>query len=375
MWEKRLPIAYEHPNNIDPGATGVPIEISQGWEGCIWKSVANPWDRRVNLLKWRAPLFFLASEPPANSFPPAPNAIDFTPRLTEADVDYVAVPSLTPSFATPGASSVLQGWRWHWNDQDSRRPQADRLTAERQEQSFRRDSAKESITAMLTMGLNIDSTVKKYLIDWTIIHAEDICGSLERGIRFNHPQTDGGVQNGRKPIVCVAALLTGDSRFTHWANRTDWAIEDAYCQYITEEHLIRFGADRGDVIQGFLEEDLGTPWWFPGTAAWNVSGVKTYPIRRLPGLDGFDGWRRSYQESFFAHMTGFHALCGMLPGLQAMWNNQVVFDWIDRMCRTTTYNGYGINAAGLRTGGTNNPTVFHKNMFLEYAPAQAWFWT
>jgi hypothetical protein len=368
-----LPLPYSSSDNIDPGNTLEPIVVSEGSSTVIWKSTAAPWDSRVNLLRQRSPVFFIPTQPSAGSYPPATNAVSLVPRLTEADVDFDSVPNETVSFAYPNAYNTLQQWRWHHNNQDGSRPSSDRLTAALQEPSFRRDAAANAVTCMLVMCLDIDPTIKKALIDWTIIHAEDICGSLIHGIRFNRPQTDGATLNGYKPIVCVAAWLTNDPVFLHWAGRTDWANEDMYCRPVGDWHMTNFADGVSGTIEGFLPEDVGTPWWFPGELA-PIAFTRESPIRRLPGLVTAQGWRRGYQTMFFRHMVGFHALCGLLPGLREIWNNVHVFNWIDRMCRTTSYDGYGTYEAGLVTGGTNNATAFHRDMFLEFAPAQVWSW-
>ncbi|MES2667940.1 MAG: hypothetical protein V4712_17785 [Pseudomonadota bacterium] len=362
-----LPLAYAAGNNVDPGATGVPITIPAGEGRCIVKSVSTVWDSRDALLKWRLPVFVVPSEPPANALPPAINAPSYISRFTLADIDMDLHPSLSPGFATPNPAIVLNAWRWNWQDQHPVRPQADRLTGSGFEPQFRRDAAKLAIEALLCSCLTTDADVKTMLRVWTVIHAENLVQSLERGMRFNHPQTDGGVQNGRKMIVVMGALLTGDSLMTSWAQRTDWASEDAYCQYVNAEMLTRFGSGVAGVTSGFLPEDEGIPWWFAGPTSWGSAVVKDYPIRTF--------WRRAYQEMFHVHMTGVHALAGIFPGFKAMWNNQVVFDYMDRMHYRTLYSDPGSEVGkGAKNGGTNNPSIFARNMFLTYGPGAVWDW-
>lgn len=359
-----LPTSYTDADNVDPGNTGVPITIPAGEETTLVKTVADNWEWRVSILRHWMPIHVVAQTPPTDALPPAIGATSKVSRFTKADIDLTILPNEV-GFAI-SSFGLLNKWRWNWQFQRTRRPAMDRFTPNAYELSYARDSSKVAIEALLAQCLDINSTDKEFLAAWTVIHAENIVQQLENGMRYNFPETDGGVQNGRKMIVCMAAMLTGDALFTSWAHRTDWAIEDTYCQYITQAHLDAYGAGLPGVTDGFLAEDLGIPWWFPGPNA-PQQAVKSRPIRAIS--------RSSYQEMFFVNMVGFYALCGLIPGMQAMWNNQVVFDWLDRTCYRTLYNDPATEVGwGLRSGGTNNVSHFSKDLFNAFAPAPVWDW-
>jgi len=357
---------YDPAMNIDPGATGVPLYFAPGEEGSIVKGVSTDYNSRTSLFDLRAVVHVVATQPPAGAIAPAVCAADKTSRITTSDIDTASLPNITPAFPFPSVTETLQQIRWV--KQFHRvNPKGERATSALHEGNFARDTSRVYAEACCLLSLNIDPTIKANIAACIVMHAEEIVQHLELGGRFNVPSTDGGVQNGRKPLVVMAAHLTGDALFTSWAGRTDWAVEDRFVRYVTQEMIDLFPAGGDGIIDGFLQSDLGIPWWFPGDDVLLRRVITDYPIRSIP--------RRAYQDMWFVNMGPFYGLTGLIPELKTLWNNQPVWDYCDRVFQRTLYDdptsevGYG-----LRTGGTNNISSFGRNLIRNHGPAPVWDW-
>ena len=363
-------VAYTPAANKDPVAAAQPIEFPAGQAGTIMKSVnlLEGVNDRQQLLSHRMAVHIVTQAPAAGDLPPPLVSPDGASRYNLADLDMLSFSSFTVSSqAKPNPNQILEAIRHPWENQTPARPPFDRfINSAMGEKNFRRDSAKILMDACVFAASDLDRTVRDNLRAAIVVQAQDTCQALYNGSRFNFPQGDGGVQNGRKPVVVLAAMLTGDPWMLHWANRTDWAIEDAYCQYITAERLEAFGAGVAGVIDGFLPEDVGIPWWFPGPLA-PQAAIKKHPTRKF--------WRTAYQEMFHVHMVGAHLLSHIVPGFRAAWNNDVVWDYCDRMHLRTQYKDpTSIFAHGLFSGGTNNPSKWQVSSFLSAGVVPQWNW-
>ena len=359
-------MAYTAARNVDPGATGLPLRIPAKTAAVITKAAGRRQaDVRATLVQERAVVIVAPKAPTVDQLPPPLSAPDVRSRFWLRDIDMDAVAAVTTPSA-PLVSAVLPHWTCHHEYQQPARPGGERIVAVANERSYRRDAARDEATALLLLSCDIPRAERDLMRTWAVIHAQDICSALDHGTRFNHPHSDSGLFNGFKSAVVMGALLTGDPWLAGWAQRTDWAIEDVFVRYVDQTMIDTFSAANGYTVEPFLQSDLGVPWWFPGARSYR-SLSKANPIRGI--------WRRGYQQMFHAHMVAAHALSGLWPGFWAMWNNQAVQDYCDRMHYRTLYNGSGPVAKGLeKPGSGNSPSKWHVEMFRAYAPAPAWDW-
>lgn len=359
---------YNAGDNADPALSG-PIEYTPGQRGVVWKAVNYPTGHwRTALLQARMPLHVVDYLPAPGDLPPPFPHVPGRNSINLADIDMTSWTSTVAiTSGRPNPSGTLGRVRYPWENLSSNRPTWDRFVNGFVEPHFRRDAAKILADALLLSVCDIDPATRNLLRAAIVHQAQDTCAALENGWKFDFPHTDGGVQNGRKPVVVMAALLTGDPWFAQWAQDTTWSTEDVYVRRLPQSWVDRFAAGTPGVIDGFLPEDVDVPWWQPGVEAQSLGVTSEYPFRTF--------WRRSYQEMFHVHMVAADILRGIIPGWRAMWNNDAIWEYCDRMHKRTLYNGYGPVARGLAAGGTNNPSQWMRAMYLANTPPDIWNWT
>lgn len=333
------PLTYDGALNFDPGKTGSALTITTPCTVIKAVSKTDPEVNRIrNFLKARVPVFFIDHTPATDSLPPPIGAVPLVSKFVKTNINFAVIPNVTVTDGGPSVTSLLNRHRWLKQYQMSERPKGDYYCSSMAEDSYASDSAADYAERMMSCCMNIDSATKEWMLIHTVIDAQNIVESLKAGARFNTPGGLGGILAGHKLAVVVAAILTGDSEITSWAQRTDWAAEDRQCFAVTQSHVDTYD---------YVADDLAMPEW-SGNPILDTSGI----TRSLTAS--------TYRRIFLRHHIGQAIAAMMIPGAKAMWNHAPFFDLADRYMQRTIYkDGASTNQWARTLSGSNAADPWH----------------
>lgn len=337
-------VAYDHGDNVNPGATGSALVITSPCTLIQSLSLddADVLPAKRWWLRRRDPIFFLASAPATDSLPPPIGAVPLVPRYTKADLDRSAFPSHAAVTGAPSTASLLAKVRGLSNFEFGNRGPGDWYAGKDYEDFYASDQAKIYGEVALALCTNLDTTTWQYLAAQVVIHAQNLVEALNAGARYNIAFGLGGTRAGRKLFVVLAYIITGDAYFGDWANRLDWAAEDTQARYADAAAVAAYDYVAGD-------EDM--PDW---NENWDL---KTGTISRVTP----DATNKSYLPMFARHHIPQALACMMVTGAKASWNNNAFFDLADRhMERFVYFDSTGDNKHYRILTGGNSPSTYHK---------------
>jgi hypothetical protein len=339
------PIEYEHTDNVNPGATGAALVITSP---CTLIQALSRSDAELaaddtrSYLRRRDLLFFLASAPATDSLPPPIGAVPLVSRYTKADIDLSAFPNHSAVSGEQSISDIMGRIRWHSNVEGSARPSWDYYAGYDYENVYASNQAILYGNAALAMCRNHSTETKTLLAAHIITHAQNTVECLNAGARYNYPGGLGGILAGRKLFVVLAYILTGDSYFGDWAIRLDWAAEDTQVRRVDAAAVAAYD---------YLPEDEGMGDW---NAQWD----------KRPDSISRDLSGKGYLNMFANHIVPQGLSCMMVSGAKAAWNNDALFDFLDRMMERTLYDGSGTDkyfrTAMTAAGQSGTPSAYHK---------------
>lgn len=353
---------YNHDLNRDPGATGVPVEIT---EPCVLLKAKTLPRLGLNILGGTtdresqtamSALHFVDELPPAGSLPPPIGCPFQISRYVRDDIDFDVLPRVTP-LSEAGDPSVFLNRIRRVNFMQVRgipRGEAFRNGASMWV-GYASHAAQYMIGAEYALCCDLEGLEDEFAVQFVII-AQDILEACKQNFNFASNIGLGGVWPGYKLILLIGAKLTGSQEMYDFArpeNYNKWA-EDRQCIYVTEENLE--GGGKGD----YIEDDLGMPEWVE-----NKFYYQFKPASRSPNL--------MYRPMFRRHQFGQSAIAHLL-GLVDAWGNDAFFDYSDRIYRNTFYKdpnsefGYGFG------GGSNTTTTLQRAMYETYVPPR-WNWS
>lgn len=340
------PLAYDNALNIGAGNTGSAYVVTAPQVLIKAKSLTDAEVGGVrDFLAAREPVFFLASAPATDSLPPAIGAPSLIPDMTVPDIDFDLPPSLAPVAGGPAALTLLTNWRrLTLHETHTIRPPGDYYAGRLYENYYA--SAQAILTGQVLMAINsaIDTTIRQNLMIHTVIKANNIEHMVASGALYNTNGGLGGILAGAKPIVVMAAALTGKARFVDLAERTDVFAEDRQVRYITQAEIDAYNYD---------QIHLGMP-------DWDHNPVLDPGKNTVFQTD-------TYEAIFHRHAVGVVLPIMLTPGAKALWNNNAVFDYIDRTMERYLFPGDTGTYQWARTlTGTNAPTVYQKACWDTY---------
>ncbi len=352
-----LDIAYDPALNVDPGATGDPLDITEPC--CLVKTVSRNEDEISTTASdtatlFRAPVFLIDHTPETDSLPPPLGSAPLVSRFVKTDIDFDLLPAVTLPGSAPSAADVLARFRWLRQMQMPNRSGGEWYTSYMAERHYASHSAAEFATACLLMCCDLSdygSGLDEMLAIYAVIHGQNVLEAAKAGADFSWNSGLGGILAGHKLPLLVAGLLTGDEEMLEWADSQQhdiWA-EDRQTLYVTQGHVDNYDYEPGDLG---MPEWMQNPVKYPPANTRNPSAV--------------------YRNIFFVHCFGAAAVAHLLGGVNA-WNHPPFFDYCERTARRTFFNGSGTTAYGFVTTGGFQPSLFHRDMYTAHVPS-GWDW-
>lgn len=292
-------------------------------------------------------LTVVSSVPPAGAFRPPYCGPDKTHRWTTGQLDYSALRRLAPVANTPSLATVENHFLRPWIEIGTEYSGRD-IHPKLNMPDYGRDMAYRINDALLSLQLNYSDAQKSTLLIRMVQYGIDVYGAARSGGRWTN---NGGHNQGRKPVLLLAARMLNDSNLYEYADRQRHFIfqDDQNYFYVsqTDVNLPRYTAD-GRPRDPYTVGMIGTPEWGEKHA--------TQPQR-----DGAN-WGISYRSTSGSALVG-GVLAVQLMGLKDAWNNPVVFDYFDER--------YVPIESPKAKNSFNYFQLFHRNMWQTYRGAAA----
>jgi len=173
-------LGYDPVFNVDPGATGEDLVVS---EGSVVSAVSkpDPDDNGRPLLRDLAVLTVVAEKPPDDAFRPDPYRDSKQHNWRESDLDESILRDLPVVGSTPDLDAAAAESLRFWNEQDTSRQQR-AVQVENNQPVYGRDIAKRSGQMLLLLHLDIDPDYKRDLFVGLVQYGLDIPGGGASGI-------------------------------------------------------------------------------------------------------------------------------------------------------------------------------------------------
>jgi hypothetical protein len=333
---------------VCPAGTSVVSSISRSG---LPASSSYPQIDRISILT------VVSAAPPSGSFRPPPTGTDKTHRWNKSQLNYTILKKLTPVSSTPALSTVEDRFAASWttfhvgNSIQSMSPAG-------QMPNYGRDQAYVISDALLSLHLNYTDAQKEKLYIALVQYGIDIYGFLRDGGLF---RGNGGLNCGHKAPLVLAAVTLNDNALKEWASGSKRVIlpgrgisvhpflEDSQLWYVTQSDVGRtlYTAD-GRPRDPYTQQHVGLPEW----------GSEH-------GIDSkYDGsnWSAYYRDICGSSHVGNALGISLLSGGEAVWNNQVFFDYCDRY-----WAREGAGSYNQQSFQGNTIQLFHFNMLKAYS--------
>lgn len=344
-------IPYTAGFNVDPGRTGVPLEVTTG---SVVKAVSQltPANLAITGRQYLNKLVVLT----VVSSIPAPDAI--RPGISRAskaslcrlsDFDLSRLQDLEPTANAPTAAAALDLVDGMFPAQWPVNNTARNVTGANGQSEYGQNIGRQIGTAMLALHLNSLTTPEKQAI---VAHLAALAEDLVSRCEENGQSADnGGGHNWKKAVVAQMAALSGDSAPTVWLT------------YLGEAQQFRWAEDRQTFRVSGL--DIAFPrftgdgrartaytYQMLGSAEWGEQAVFD-PRRNGSNWDAF------YRDIVFSGNAGQALAVELTTGGRAAWPNEAYWDYMDTVFlrRTEVTPGNAIPA-------------FHLEMMAAYRPAK-----
>lgn len=283
----RESVAYDPALNIDPGATGRPVEVITG---TVIKAVSRSDEdgRAHSGFTWidrYATLTVVAAPPPEDAFRPPVIGRDTTARFTEAMIRYDRLADLPPVAGMPtlaeaaaAVAPLMPAWfPAGWAGGDESRS----LHAARHFVGYGRDMGRTLADAMLATHRAAPVSEKRAAVVGLVQAGLDLCAQIAAGRGLG---IGGAITTGRKPVAAYAAALLDDPGLLRLVDaRTapaSWGNADRQFLWITEDLIGRIhdrpSAPDRIAHTPYEPEHLGFPEWRENAARLTASLASDY---------------------------------------------------------------------------------------------------
>jgi hypothetical protein len=310
----RVALNAGRPGNEDLDASH-PLEVPAGSSLISTISAATAYTRPA--LTDAAVLTILAEAPPAGSFRPPYCGSDKTINWNVSDLDYGAMRSLTPAVGAPSLATVEGYFERVWieihTDNNGRY-----YHPSNHQPDYGGNMAYQISEALLLLQTSLTDEEKETLLIRIVQYGIDIYGALESGGEWS---ANGGLNLGRKMPMLLAGLVLGDATITARANHANYPKfqEDLQSFVVSESDVGRtVTAPR----ETYTEGHVGLPEWGEKHAS-------------DPQRDD-SRWGALYRNYNYSSLIGHILAAHLMPGARAAWNNEVIFDYYDRVIEETT---------------------------------------
>lgn len=302
------------PGNNDIGV-GNPLVVAAG--SSLVSSVSNATAYTRPALSDASVLTALASAPTAGDFRPPYCGSDKTHNWNISDINYSALASLAPVVGNPDIAVSEADFERTWieihTDNNGRyyHPSSN-------QPNYGGFMAYDISDALLLLQTNISDAAKETLAIRMLQYGLDIYGAAVSGGNWS---ANGGLNLGRKAPLLMAGLVFNDSNILAYANAATHFIfqEDQQAFTVTE-------ADVGKYVipprVTYAEEDVGLPEWGEKHAS-------------DPQRDN-SAWAALYRNTNYSPLLGHILMAHVMTGGRAAWNNEIVFDYYDRVITEAT---------------------------------------
>lgn len=323
-------VAYDGSKQKDPGLSGSPIQFPAGSEGTIVKSVfsdADPVDAK-NPLKALANLTVVANPPALGSFRPGIASSSKASPFNESQlISMASLPKNAIITGNPSKTSLLGALRWMQNTQygigDTGRYMNPSMNAPGEYPV--RDIAPNVSAAVLMLCQDIPDADKRDLAVAICQIAIDADAYLTaRATAADYGGTNGisglgGVSqyNFKLALAAASILLGGDAGLRATSQTTQFSV-DGQLGNVTQAMIDGTQTEiSGRPLEQYTQDDLGMPEWFSS----NI----------LKGDIGNAHRDTAYRAICAPHYVQLALAIHVFPGLAAIWQNQSVLDYADRI--------------------------------------------
>ena len=329
---------YSAAVNVDPGANaGAAINFAAGVEGTLLKAVSTP---TASLPAFNRPkldyvgaMTICAVEPPTNALRPGLNAPAKVSYWIEDDIDFGLLPNLTVLSSSLSVDQVIESQRWPLQVACTAHDPGRSISANHEEYGL--DCARQGAEALLMACTNIGATAKRKLVLGLVQRGIDVFERVRNGGDFDN--SGGGVGNGKKIYIGIAAHLLNDATMIDWCNQTLHPVFTENSQYIY--------VDADNVANdGYAADMLGAPEW-----------IKDGDTRNSAESAG-------YREIVVGWIPA-GALGLQLIGARTNYGVPEFFDYADRIMERTFFKTSGTNKWATTRGEVSN---FSKTMWTAY---------
>lgn len=353
---------YDHALNVDPGATGAPLDVFSGATVVKALSAIRPLNERTGrgLIRNYAILTVVDALPPADAFRPPVRGGDKVSRWTIADLDLSVLRDLAPPSSAPRFGSVLNaigaGPRLTWRSDGGG---SRNLHSHAEGADYTAYIAKRWLTAALWLHLAAPAPQKRALLTHLVQIGIDHWGAATDGAFW---EGRGGLGSGRKITVLTAGLALGDAEILRWADRRRHDVWGDDRQH--------FVVSEADVARSRLRErNEGRPIRLPyapehvGFPEWGEQHSDK------PARDSA-AWGALYRTTGFAVAAESALAADLCRGGREAWGHPAYFDYVDR--------AFQLDDAGFwdSAPGQQRPSAFGRDMRRRHRAATgAPIWT
>lgn len=310
----RTALNVGRPGNVDL-SVGNPLVVSAGSSLVSSASASTAYTRPA--LTDASVLTVLAAAPSAGSFRPPYCGSDKTHNWTTSDINYNALASLAAVSGNPTIATSETNFERTWieihTDNNGRY-----YHPSNNQPNYGGDMAYQISDALLLLQTDISNAAKETLLIRVLQYGLDIYGAAVSGGEWS---ANGGLNLGRKAPLLLTGLVFNDANILNYAN--------ADSHFIFQEDQQAFTITSADVGRTVTAPRETYTSGHVGLAEWGEKHSGT------PSRDD-SRWGATYRNTNYMPLLGHVLTAHVMMNARAAWNNEIVFDYYDRVIENTT---------------------------------------
>lgn len=325
-----------YPNYVSALNVGLSLPIFLVNNDIIISTTPHAWDiEDQTVIEEAAVLSIVSSAPSANSFRPG-IANRSVAGWTESNINYDVFADLTAVTGQPSMATVADNFARLWLDFNTAVVSNRIVRPHANQQDYAADATSEIGEGAMMLNMNYTNPEKRSLAIGMIQLGIDTYSLQTQGREWG---ADGGHAGGRKVLIMIAgAALNSSAMLNIGLKSGEYGIgtfsstpadyinfgEDDQINYITQAHV-----DCSNNVGCWNPEsnDYGNPE-APYTSA--MIGMPEYGKRMIYEPEWSESsWTSSYRQLNNPTYTG-QVLAMLAMGLRDEWNNDALFDYVDR---------------------------------------------